>query len=343
MTVTDTSPMWPGGLIVHESDAVAKAAAAQAAKPPKLKPLGFCVGQYDTTAVFMRDINAAASIDPKAHIRIDAVWRYCSDPTGTKFNFDALDAKINAVLALGLNVRLMVPMWCPDKVLAGKADKTQIKTASALGLFVNFCKALGEHLGTKVWGAATGNEPNLMKPFAPDGADPKWQATVTDAMVGVLPASWKLYTPGMAPAPDGGGYMTPLTYLRTYWPALSATTRARMHGVEIHPYGRASDVSQSWSVLGALGAIHTLTGKPIDASEYNSDYNDNDATKAINVPKGLDYMAGLGCVQRVFIYAMSDKSTDGNYHLGMYDGSGHQRPLYGTVAAWAKAHQALPA
>lgn len=298
-----------------------------------MRTLSFNVGQYDSSTVFTRDLNAAALISPGCHVRLDAVWRYLSDPSGTKYNFSALDAKVDACTARGLRVTLMMPMWCPDQVLAGKPDKTQIKTTAALNGFVAFAKALGQHYGsdTTVHCLATGNEPNLKNPFAPDGADPLWQAKVTNAVFPVLPTTWKIYSPGMAPASTGNGYMSPYDYLSKYWPALTVP----LHGCEIHPYGRAADVSQSWSVLGALTKIHNLVKVPIVASEYNSDWNDSDTNKAINVPLGLTYMKGLGFVERVFIYSMSDKSTDSTVHLGIFDGSGNERPLYNAVKTWA--------
>lgn len=298
-----------------------------------MKQLSFNVGQYDTPVVFHEDLVVAQSIEKRALVRLDAVWRYCSDPTGTKYDFSALDAKVAACEALKLRVWLMIPMWAPDGVLAGKPDKTQIKTPDALAGFVAFCRALGAHFAGRVSirGCSTGNEPNLRTPFAPDGADPIWQAQVTNAVVPVLPKAWRKCSPGMAPAPDSGGSLSPLTYLESYWPAL----KVKLHGCEIHPYGRASDIAQSWSVLGALPAIHDLVGVPIVASEYNSDGSDSDAAKAANVPLGVAYMAGLGYVERVFVYAVSDRGTDANVRWGIVNADRSHRPLYAGVVAAA--------
>jgi hypothetical protein len=299
-----------------------------------MKPLSFNVGQYDTAAAFERDLNLVGFMSPRGLIRLDVVWRYCSDPTGTVFNFTQLDRKIAAIEHRNLRIQLVMPMWCPDKILAGNSEKTQIKTAAALAGFVNFVKAFVTRYGThaSIKGVAIGNEPNLRYPFAPDGADPAWQAKVTNAVAPLLP--WKKYSPGMAPASTSNGNMSPYDYLKIYWSALKVS----LDGCEIHPYGRASDVSQPWSVLGALTKIHTLVKVPIVASEYNSDANDTDLAKALNVPLGLDYMNGLGFVERVFLYAMSDKPTDGSVRWGMINPTGPPRPLFGAVDKWVAAH-----
>ncbi len=188
-----------------------------------MKPLSFCVGQYDSSQVFLRDLDHAKKISPNGLIRLDAVWRYCSDPWGTKFNFTQLDEKLAACDARGLKVQLVMPMWCPDQVLAGKPDKTQIKTTMALNGFTAFARALGIRYGSRptIKGVSTGNEPNLRYPFCPDGADPVWQAKVTNSVVPVLPIAWKKYSPSMAPAATGGGSMSPYDYLKAYWPALT--------------------------------------------------------------------------------------------------------------------------
>lgn len=313
-----------------------------------MKALSFNVGQYDTPAVLSRDVACVAELSPRAHVRLDAVWRYCSDPSGKVYNFTSLDAKVNTVVAAGLGVRFMIPMWAPDGVLAGAPDKTQIKTGAALSSYTAFVKALGLRYADRVKGASLGNECNIQQPFAPDGADPAWQATVTNSVVPVLPKHWKLYSPGMAPSYDvidPSGFvhsLSPLTYLTRYWAKLNPRVALQLHGVEIHPYGRAADVTQAWSTLGMLRSINTLTSKPIDASEYNDTWQASDAQKAIDVPLGLDYLAGLPFVERVFIYAMSDKVTEATppgYHLGLIDSAGNKRPVYGAIETWINEHQ----
>lgn len=301
-----------------------------------MRPLSFCYDQYGDPADWERDLAMIASIEPRAWIRHDAVWGYIDTGAGHYVwnGNPSLDARIDAVLAHGLRNHLVVPMWAPKSVLAGKADKTQIKTDQALTAFVSFCRALGARYGTKVKSYEPGNEINLRKPFVPDGADPEWQAEVTSAVAPVMPKAWKLITPGLSPATDSGGSLSPVSYMRRYWPALTPAARALVHAAAIHPYGRAADVAQSWSTLGQCKAFHDIVGVPLWGTEQNTDWSDSDVAKAANEPKALDYLRGLGYMERVFVYAMSDPGTDATYHLGLLDGHGQPRPELGAVRAW---------
>lgn len=306
-----------------------------------MKPLSFCYDQYGHATDWQRDLAAIRSIERRALVRHDAVWEYI-DPTGAG-HYDwaaapSLDARVAMVLGLGLRNHLVVPMWAPVRFRGSAADKTQVKTDAALSAYVAFVHALGERYADKIASWEPGNEGNLRTPFAPDGADPEWQAKVTTAVAGAVPRSWKLITPGLAPAPDSGGSMAPLTYARRYWGALALPVRARVHAFGIHPYGNVADVAQSWSVLGALPALHDLTGKPLWATEQNSDGRDTDAQRAVNEPAALSYLNGLGFVERTFVYAMSDPETDGTVRWGLTTGQGKARPVLATVTAWAAQH-----
>lgn len=306
-----------------------------------MKPLSFCYDQYGHPTDWQRDLAAIKSIEPRALIRHDAVWEYVDGTGSGRYDWAAnpnLDARVAAVLALGLRNHLVVPMWAPVKFRGSAPDKTQVKTDAALSAYCAFVRALAARYAGKVTSWEPGNEGNLRTPFAPDGADPEWQAKVTSAAAGLVPRSWKLITPGLAPAPDSGGSMTPLTYAKRYWPALTPQTRERLHGFGIHPYGRAADVHQSWSVLGMLPALHDLTGKPLWATEQNTDGNDSDAARATLEPAALDYLDGLGYVERTFVYAMSDPETDGSVRWGLTTGTGKARPILPAVRAWAAKH-----
>lgn len=292
--------------------------------------LNWCVAQYASDAQFQRDLDHVAQVSPGCHVRLDAVWRYVDPKANGQYDWTDLDRRIGEVTARKLVPHLMIPYWCPDPILAGAPDKTQIKTDTALNLAVLFVRALGQRYGNVVRSAELGNEPNLRYPFCPDGADPLWQAKVTVAFSSVLPATWRLGSPGLAPASDGGGSLSALTYLQTYWPLAGP----HLNFCCIHPYGRVADVNQSWSLLGALGKIHTLTGAPIWATEYNSDGSDSDTQKATNVPLGLTYMRDLGFVHRAFLYAMSDPGTDASVRWGALNSDGSQRRLYGACDAW---------
>lgn len=307
-----------------------------------MRPLSFCYDQYGAPSTWNRDLAQIVGVERRAFVRHDAVWEYIDSSGQGRYAWTgspSLDARVALVLSKRLRNHLVVPMWAPASFRSGAPSKTQIKTEDALGAFTEFCRALGKHLGPKVRSWEPGNEPNLKNPFAPDGADPEWQAQVTNAVALVVPSSWRLITPGLAPASDGSGSLSPLTYLETYWAALTPEVQDKVHAVGIHPYGRASDADESWSVLGKLDDIHDLTGKPLWATEQNTDGNDNDAQRATNEPLALTFLQNLDYVERTFVYAMSDPGTDSSVRWGCTTKAGKPRPILGAIRSWATANR----
>lgn len=333
-----------------------------------MRPLSFCFNQYGSPTDWARDLAGSAALSSRAIMRMDAVWEYC-DPNGTgRYDFSNVDARLAAIAAHGVRAQIMVPMWAPATWRGGQADKTQVKTTAALDAFVAFVAALVAHIETSPYRSIvrwweTGNEVNLRYPFAPDGADPEWQATVTNEIFGVFPKGAKIMSPGLAPAPSSGGSLSPLDYVKRYWPKLTV----ELDACGVHPYGNVADVGQSWSVLTQMPLIHGITGLPLVASEQNT--VGGDATKAVEEPKALDWMISEGYVERVFVYAMSDPGTDkaldarfadpssreftalqapgivvgsgaGPARWGLLNPDGSPRPEYGAIKSWVTGHSA---
>lgn len=295
--------------------------------------LGWCVDQYGNDTHFQRDLDRAATMSPGDSIRLDVVDEYVTRADGTR-DWSATDHKIGSVARRGLTPHLMIPYWMRGY------DKLQSSDPTVIAKHVQFAKETGQRYGPVVKSAEDGNEGNRQGDFAPDGAKPELQANISLQVCAVLPSTWTLVSPGMAPAPTSGGSLTPTDYLARYWPIAG-----RVHqGCGIHPYGRSADAGYSWSVLGQMPGIYKLTKVPFWCTEYNG-WKLPDATNAQWVAETLPWLADLrggGLLQRrrivqsAFIFAMSDPSTETSTsgHLGCIDANGNDRPVLATIANW---------
>jgi hypothetical protein len=175
------------------------------------------------------------------------------------------------------------------------------------------------------------------------------QAKVCRKVSAVLPAEWKLVSPGMAPSStgfDSNGIrkMSPEDYLERFWPQAGHV----FDYCAVHPYGRMTDRNESWSTIGQLPEIRAITKRNLWLTEYNgvSDPFVSDAQIAQWVQETLPYFAFLddgryNYVTEVFMYTMSQAFSD-PYHFGMLNGtssSATARPVLQVVKDWIAAHQ----
>jgi hypothetical protein len=284
--------------------------------------LDWNVNQYGSDTLFQRDLDRVAAITPGAMVRLDAVDEYITSSPGV-YNWSDLDRRVNEVGARSLIPHLMIPYWMDGY------DKNQPDNATVIANHVAFTRALGLRYSTRVKSAELGNEPNLATPFAPDCAKPELQARIAIQVADSLPTSWTLVSPGMAPASSNGCSLSPTDYLARFWPIAGY----KFDAAAIHPYGRSADASQSWSTLGQIPGIHTMTGVPIWATEYNG-WVLPDSTNATWVAQTLPWLDALGYVPHTFIFAMTDPTTESGPHLGVYDSAGNPRPVLSSITGW---------
>lgn len=301
------------------------------------RALGACVAQYTspqpTSAQFIRDLDAAVALGMWG-VRLDIVPCY----TANGKDLSEVAAKITAARARGLHVHAMLPHWTSD-------DKVQHKDVHTLALLGAFAGTVGVELGSEISTYELGNEPDITT-FAPDGADPAFQAAVTAAMVKQLPAGAHIVSPGLAPAADTfkagkPQNMSPVTFSRLYWAALDTATKARIAGQGIHLYGTPKDIGQSWSTYHQLGAISTNGGgRPLEVTESNGYATASPADKATQYAAALDWLAATSIrIGRVFFYELSTQGSEPSY--GAYDAKGKPQPLLSVLQHYrsrANAH-----
>ena len=292
--------------------------------------LGYNVAQYTipqpTSPQFLADLDRAVTLGAWG-IRLDIVPCYTANGT----DLHEVAAKITAARAHGLAIHAMLPHW-------RTADKIQHKDTASIDALAQFALNVGRALGTEISSWELGNEPDIPT-FAPDGADPEYQAAVSTAMVANLPAHAHICSPGLAPASDTFDptgkplSMAPATFAARYWAALDVHTKSRITGNGIHLYGTA-DIAQPWSTYHQLPAIVAAgEGRPLEVTELNGDPKASPATRAVQLHDALVWLSTTALpIDRCWVYEMSTQNTELPY--GAYDQHGIPTPTLPVLQAW---------
>lgn len=303
---------------------------------------------YLPDAELDRELDAIRDVGAR-WIRIDMDWSVI-EPTRGQQNWAVTDRVVDRARARGLEVVGIIaytPAWA--RVAGGGDTHGRPADPAAFG---SFARQVAQRYASRVNHWEIWNEPNLTNFFRPRPDVGKYVELLAAAAPAIrsVQQNARILNGGLAPAVDGGGNISPVTYVEQLY---ARGAHQYFDILSIHPYSYPalpSDAStQSWNTFYRMRLMRDTmvrygdAATPIWATEFGAPTGT--ASNAVSAQRQADILADgiaearrLGWVEKVFVYSMRDRGSnpsDVEQNFGLLSQNFTPKPSRAVVASAA--------
>jgi hypothetical protein len=336
--------------------AAAHSARARVAQRATVERKGLALGgaiQNESAAELARDFDSIGTTRSR-WVRFDINWYLIQRAGPSSYDWAPFDRVVAAANARGLHVLgtiLYTPPWARP---AGTGASTP---PARLGDYVSFAHSAAAHFAAmgvhayEIW-----NEPNIGRFWQPKPDAARYAELLKAVAPAIRSADSQAFivTAGLSPAPDSGGNIAPVTFLKQVY---ANGGRTSFDAVGDHPYcapaypGDAVWWSAWHQMTGADTSLRTVmaangdAGKQIWATEFGAPTNGPDgsyvpeAVQAKMLTRAYELFRSYQWAGPLFWYAARDQGTDASTREDFY---GLLRHDFSAKPAF-DAYRALPA
>ena len=312
------------------------------------RSVGFSPGfelMYASDADLRRELTGMRKLGVR-RLRIDVSWAL-TEPSRGQFDWSVTDRVVREARAAGLRV-MGILCYQPDWAETGTSFVNN-------GGFAAFAGAAARRYAGAVSAWEIWNEPNLERFWSPK-PDPVAYARLVEAtaqQIRVNAPKAKVVVGALSPAVDAadGSEMSPETFLRAFYNAVSS--RSLFDAVSVHPYSYPAmpDGDEEWNTFHRLPQMHELMRsygdgrKRLWLTEYGAPTGSSDRSVSPSLQAAMMVQAVRQArrnkyVGPIFLYSFRDRAVapedpESNFGVVQYD----WRPK----AAYRALHRALRA